>query len=415
MTLEDFENSLAAQRETSKYRGVDEDHKSKRRKHDHHHHSHSRNEKSHERHKHKHKNRAHDNDGRRRRRSHSQDSLHSAMIKAGSGGGGNKYISSGLQRDSWMEAPSALNVEIVHRNSRQDKKAASSFMPSSLNTTEKPDGLQDSDQGTAEPQALDNGSDVCESAQHTVDYSFGDAGTQWRMTKLKAVFRCANETGKPVDEIAIERFGDLRTFDDAREEGIEMERRETYGQDYVGKTKPKGDLFQERKLNMEIRQETSPRTRENIPDQVSASGFGQSDASPQEVPGAAPAPSIDQTALNKLKAQLMKAKLRGSSDAKSLEKEYEEAELRLVNQKDHSIVVLGAMENRMLAGGRNGEVKAVDSKRGRERGKVEENEDMSIDDMVREERRNKGQVGDSGRQIAASIAKDGKFDVSAIL
>ena len=37
---------------------------------------------------------------------------------------------------------------------------------------------------------------------------------------------------------------------------------------------------------------------------------------------------------------------------------------------------------------------------------------MSIDDMVREERRTKGRPGGSGRQMAERIAKDGKFDVS---
>jgi hypothetical protein len=64
----------------------------------------------------------------------------------------------------------------------------------------------------------------------------------------------------------------------------------------------------------------------------------------------------------------------------------------------------------MLAGPSRGEVKPVDTKRGRERGQVEANEDMTIDDMVREERRTRGQAGGEGMRLAERIAKDAKFD-----
>ncbi|CRK26288.1 hypothetical protein BN1723_018264, partial [Verticillium longisporum] len=57
-----------------------------------------------------------------------------------------------------------------------------------------------------------------------------------------------------------------------------------------------------------------------------------------------------------------------------------------------------------------GEVKAVETKRGRERGNVEANDDMTIEDMVREERRTRGQAGGEGARLAERIAKDGKFD-----
>ena len=66
----------------------------------------------------------------------------------------------------------------------------------------------------------------------------------------------------------------------------------------------------------------------------------------------------------------------------------------------------------MLAGGRKGEVVAITNKRGQERGLVKENEDMSIEDMVRQERRTKGQAGGEGMLLAEKIAKDAKFDVS---
>src|ERR1700691_4286101 len=84
------------------------------------------------------------------------------------------------------------------------------------------------------------------------------------MTKLKAVYTQAEQTGRPVDEIALERFGDLRDFDDAREEQTELDRRQLYGEGYVGKEKPSGELFQERKMSMDIRRGPEP-SRENVP------------------------------------------------------------------------------------------------------------------------------------------------------
>ena len=118
---------------------------------------------------------------------------------------------------------------------------------------------------------------------------------------------------------------------------------------------------------------------------------------------------MDPTTLNRMKAQLMKAKLKNSPDVERLEVEYNEVMANYSSGSQPSVVVLGKMENRMLAGTR-GEVKSIDNKRGRERGLVEENEDMSIEDMVREERRMRGQAGGEGMKAAERIAKDGKFD-----
>jgi hypothetical protein len=116
------------------------------------------------------------------------------------------------------------------------------------------------------------------------------------------------------------------------------------------------------------------------------------------------------TALNRMKAQMMKAKLKGGSDAAELEEKYNAAAAAMSNRKESDVVVLGVMENRMLAGSRN-EVKSIDTKRGRERGQVEANEDMSIEDMVREERKTRGQPGGEGQRLAERIGRDAKFEV----
>ncbi|KAI9891179.1 MAG: hypothetical protein M1814_003022 [Vezdaea aestivalis] len=119
---------------------------------------------------------------------------------------------------------------------------------------------------------------------------------------------------------------------------------------------------------------------------------------------------VDQNTLNRLKAGMMKAKLKGGANAARLEEEYIAAVASFNGSRGPETVVLSAMDNRMLTGGRKGEVIRIENKRGLERKMVKENEDMSIEDMVREERRTKGQAGGEGRRFAERIAKDGKFD-----
>lgn len=305
------------------------------------------------------------------------------------------------KRDAWMEAPSALDIDYVQRKKKEEK-------PSKIHSTqadydlkihkmELNTFLKDAMEGIKSPEdeALQ------QPATHEVDYEFGDAGSSWRMTKLKAVYNAAKESRQAVEEIALERFGSLREFDDAREEEIELDRRNMYGRGYVGKIKPSGELFEERKLSKGIHREPSLPSRD-LPD-----------LPPQgtEFDEAAQAKTVrlDQTALNKLKAQMMKAKLKKDPNAATLEAEYNAAMAVAANTTESDVVVLSAMDNRMLTGGRKGEVVEIGNKRGRERGLVNENEDMSIEDMVRQERRTKTQ--NNGLVFAERIAKDGKFDV----
>lgn len=229
-----------------------------------------------------------------------------------------------------------------------------------------------------------------------VGYTFGDEGSQWRMTKLNAVYRTAEQTGRSADEVGEERFGSLRDFDNAREEKVEMDRRKVYGEGYKGAEKPTGELYQERMAK------TRPPPKEEL--------YDQDDEPDQGVVMEDAVPPVDQTTLNRMRAQVMKAKLRKAPDAAKLEAEYNTALARFNGTASgDKAVVLDATHSRMLAGTRN-EVKAIDNKRGRERGTVEANEDMTIDDMVREERRTRGQAGGEGVRLAERIAKDAKFD-----
>ncbi|KAJ4367666.1 Pre-mRNA-splicing factor cwf19 [Neocucurbitaria cava] len=303
-----------------------------------------------------------------------------------------------LQRDDWMKAPSSMDVDYVQRKKREEKttyvrESAAQQHALKVHQAELNHHLADLKD--------EQGMKAEEPAQREVNYTFGDPGAQWRMTKLKGIYRNAEESGRSVEEVAMEKYGDLRDFDEAREEEIELDRRNMYGKDYVGKDKPSGELYEERRLKAGIhRPSREHHEAEELP---------QGEVVPDPRPTANTV-MLSQTELNKLKAQMMKAKMKKAPNAAELEAQYNAALANSAGGKDRDVVVLNAMDNRMLAGGRQGEVTAITNKRGTERGLVKENEDMSIDDMVRQERRTKGQAGGEGMLLAEKIAKDSKFD-----
>jgi hypothetical protein len=307
-----------------------------------------------------------------------------------------------------MEAPSALDVDYVQRRERKPEEPTSRMLQvdfgQKLHERELNRHLHDVTEENAQPVPPT----IEKPAEHTVDYTFGDQGSQWRMMKLRRVYKEAEESGRKVEDVAIERYGDLRSFDDAREEEIEVDRRERYGDGYVGKEKPTGDLFQERKLDAGIRREQ----REESDDQDEMDEAPTQGQQMETEPAPRQTRQLDATALNKLKAQMMKAKLRRAPEAAELEAEYNAAISMAANNKESDVVVLGMMDNRMLAGGKRGEAKPVETKRGLERGLLQENDEMSVEDMVREERRTRGQAGGEGARFAERIAKDAKFNVS---
>lgn len=303
------------------------------------------------------------------------------------------------QRDEWMQAPSSIDVDYVQRKKREEKTtyvAASAEKQHALKIHKAELNHHLADLKDNEAMTME------EPAQREVDYTFGDSGSQWRMTKLKGIYRTAEETRRSVEDVALEKYGSLRDFDEAREEELELDRRNMYGNDYVGKEKPSGELYEERRLKAGIHHPSQENHKNKEPPQGEA------------VPDPQPATSmvtLSQTELNKLKAQMMKAKMKKSPDAASLEAEYNRVVSGSSGSTNRDVVVLNAMDNRMLAGGRQGEVISIENKRGVERGLVKENEDMSIEDMVRQERRTRGQ--NEGLLLAEKIGKDAKFDVSS--
>ncbi|KAF5675802.1 pre-mrna-splicing factor cwf19 [Fusarium heterosporum] len=410
--LDEFEKTLAAEK-AERERVERRDDEKRHRKHKHHRHDSERDgERDKDGHRHRH-HRRHDNDdeGHRSKRSrHSRDEDDAHRSRRRHGDDRHRKTTDAkedlpipdeektpmkdpvdrtksVQRDSWMTAPSSIDIDYIHRPEKNKSPPPKPEPKRVVSKREINTHIEDINQG----KSID---ELDLPTERTVDYTFGDAGSSWRMTKLKAVYTAAEESGRPVEDVAMERFGDLSHFDDAREEKEEMDRRRIYGKDYKGHDKPTGDLHRERVKNQRKDSPPEPEQGTIIPD-----------TRPQTT-----TPVMDQTSLNRLRAQMMKAKLRRAPNVAQLEEEYNKAAAMFsAAQSNPEAVVLSVMDNRQLAGTRN-EAKAITNKRGRERGNVEENTEMTIEDMVREERRTKGQAGGEGLRLAERIAKDGKFD-----
>ncbi|KAJ0295469.1 hypothetical protein COL516b_012559 [Colletotrichum fioriniae] len=385
--LDEFEKALAAEKgEKERIEREKEERRQRKKQRSHHHHHRDRDDEE-RRSRHRHRER----DDERRTDTHEKtsDPKEDLPIPDDETPQNSKDAEAPLMRDSWMTAPSALDIDYVQRKQKEVKPPPKEEPPRVIHDREI-------NRDFAEVDNIPTSDEKVAAKERTVNYTFGDNGSQWRLTKLKGVYSMAEESGRSVEDVALERFGDLQEFDDAREEKIEMDRRKVYGSGYVGKEKPTGDLYRER---MENHRQEAPIAQDDT------HGVEQGVIIPDNAMQHTP---MDQTALNRLRAQMMKAKLRRAPDAAKLEAEYNQAAANFATNGPQS-VVLGVMDNRMLAGTR-GEVKAIENKRGRERGNVEANDDMSIEDMVREERRTRGQAGGEGMRLAERIAKDGKFD-----
>ncbi|KAK3053303.1 Pre-mRNA-splicing factor cwf19 [Extremus antarcticus] len=300
-----------------------------------------------------------------------------------------------VPRDAWMQEPSGMDVEYTQRKKPQEPK--SQFVNAKESHLEK-----DFDDDDEEEQAVGVED---EPAQHEVSYTFGDPGSSWRMTKLKAVYRQAKDGVKSVDDVALERYADLRDFDDAREEERELDRRKMYGKDYVGLEKPSGEFFQERKMKAGLRREAGDHQHDEDDRHLP-----QGEVMPDTSAPPATTVALDTSALNKLKAQMMKAKLRKAPNAAQLEDEYNLALTASPSTSNQpSVTVLNKMENRALASDRTGEVTSVSGGRAQARGTVTGNESMSLADMVKHERRTAHGAASSAREAADRIAKDAKY------
>jgi hypothetical protein len=194
----------------------------------------------------------------------------------------------------------------------------------------------------------------------------GGPGSQWRMMRLRRVYETAEEEGKPLEEIALERFGSLHAFEEAKEERRVLDERENKKANrgsVIHKGKGKDSESEKRFMFTDVSgsgsssRSSSFRRPGGIGDSVPSTptgGFLQptnkrvdslrhpsqsasSIAQPRTpIPsvmtpparGSSSRPGLSSSSLNKLQARALRAKLMGTPDANVLEREYEEESRR---------------------------------------------------------------------------------------
>ena len=200
----------------------------------------------------------------------------------------------------------------------------------------------------------------------------GGPGSQWRMMRLRRVYETAEEDGLPLEQVAVERFGSLQAFEEAKEERRILDEREgkqSHGDRgrvperpiHFSKDGEKRLMFTDvggsggSSRSSSFRRpggmpESGPSTPSPAPDMNRAPTNRRLDS--LRLPSQANSPlaqshtpiptvmtppplatgskirAISPSSLNKLQAKVIRAKLMDSPDAESLEREYEEAARR---------------------------------------------------------------------------------------
>jgi hypothetical protein len=192
------------------------------------------------------------------------------------------------------------------------------------------------------------------------------------MMRLRRVYETAQEENRPVEEVAVERFGSLEAFEHAREErrvldgrggkrverGRETVKRKQWGEPNLPKVGEKGFMFNDLDGSGASSRSSSFRRPGGLGESAPSTPSPQTAAPPAArprfdslrlssqtgTPGQqvrTPIPSVmapqlagkralSPSSLNRLQAKVLRAKLTGGGDAEKLEKEYEE-EMRRAN------------------------------------------------------------------------------------
>ncbi|CAK7265690.1 Pre-mRNA-splicing factor cwf19 [Sporothrix epigloea] len=313
------------------------------------------------------------------------------------------------ERDLWMIAPSDIGIDytrlqnsngktqhlVASSRQKSPSRGIDSTIPEQATLREKDHALQQ----TYNPAAK---------------YKSGDGGSQWRMSEPGGAHSVAKRNEVSLEGADIERFRNLIDTDQAREESTDMKRRSLHGQDFALNRQPTGDLYKQRvagSVGLGSRQGSEDdRNIGSNDDDSSSKAFVQGSGVQLQINAA-----TDQTGLNRLRAGLMKAKLRNAPDLAMLEKNYDQAvaafALRVSNLSTKCEVVLNASHSRLIAGTRE-QIQMTNTTRGKKRELCEAKDNASIEDMVREERRTRGMAGGESLRIAERISKDINFNNS---
>ncbi|KAJ3888733.1 CwfJ C-terminus 1-domain-containing protein-like protein [Lentinula edodes] len=380
---------------------------------------------------------------------------------------------SSLKREEWMLGPSSssaaessdffssLGIE-THRKAKDKQKEKAQEVDRAMEI-EKSLEIQDE-------QSIDP-STASDSAPKR-PFTPGGPGSQWRMTRLKRVYETAEEEGRDVLEVALERFDSAEAWELAQEERRildERDGRRGRPQDRFeigdrGGGGEKGFMFS----GSSSRSSSFRRPGGSGPSTPSAGGPPvnrrldslrlPSQASSPLQQSHTPIPSVltpppsqsssrralSPSSLNKLQAKVLRAKLVGAPNAEKLEREYEDAQRvangfddsspRTSGKQDVKVEVLPTLDGRGrlydIGSGANGKDEEGDPARAGNRRKKEKHFDThdprtgeivrynadddstTLTEMLRQERFGGGMADqkDQDMVLARAIVGDGKFE-----
>ncbi|KAJ6557312.1 CwfJ C-terminus 1-domain-containing protein-like protein [Mycena vulgaris] len=298
----------------------------------------------------------------------------------------------------------------------------------------------------------------------------GGPGSQWRMMRLKRVFETAEEEGLSIEQVAVDRFGSLDSFEEAKEERRILDEREgrrpDRGRDDRGR-RPRDNEGEKRFMFTDVGGSAASSRSSSFRRPGGYGDSGPSTPSPASNPppenrrldslrlpsqigsplaqSHTPIPSVmtpsvgnsktralSPSSLNRLQAKVLRAKLMGAPDADVLEREYE-AESRKANGGDleggvrRKVEVLptldgqgrlydvghGAVEEPTLPGNRKKKEKfeTHDPKTGEVLRYNANDDTTTLGEMLRQERFGGGMADQKNldAEFARSIMSDGKF------
>ncbi|KAL4251855.1 Cwf19-like protein [Abortiporus biennis] len=283
-----------------------------------------------------------------------------------------------LKRDDWMMAPN----DYADTNERSTGNQSDFFLNIGTELRKKPppkNPLDDKPKvSSKELNPIIRGEELPERPVEEKKFVPGGPGSQWRMMKLRRVYETADEEGRPVLEVAMDRFGSMELFEQAQEERRILDERENRRNDtYSGRSDRKGKArdngtgndgekrymftdvagsgassrsssfrrpdFGDRQHQGSLPSTPSPAdssSRQSAPQnrrfdslRLPSRGGGESPFQQSHTPiPSVMTPSqlvapktkvLSQSELNKLQAKVLRAKLIGAPDAEALEKEYE--------------------------------------------------------------------------------------------
>ena len=161
------------------------------------------------------------------------------------------------------------------------------------------------------------------------DYEFGDKGSNWRMMKLRRVYEIADEESRSIEDVALERFGSLEAFEEAKDERAFLDgkapasRRDSSSSGRKSKSGSSSSKFMS-----PLQEQAQSKKEDRESSDMSKQALASLPAAVAPRPSSDGEPVLSTDELNKLNAKLMKAKLMGLPNLKDLEEKYNKEKAR---------------------------------------------------------------------------------------